>query len=350
MALTLEPISDTTRAPPMHRRRSHVLLVLALFAPLPLTSSAYGQTAPTPSAPSAPAQPGATSPPPATAEPPHAPLIAPAPASADSGPSAPPTTSAPISPSRDQQDLAAQGSQRPEAGELAASGAQVFSEDWWAHARPVIDMHGYFRTRAELFHNLFLGRHNSSLNGNDPQYLWPIPLDQSYTSINGGIGQSTTANTVAQCGPATPVPTGACNDKTESGANVRLRLNPEIIISDNLRISTQIDLLDNVVLGSTPRFVGQPTGHLVDRRRHELAKHLTGHDGLPVGRLQRLRAGRVLCVDAGCADRRGQLVDQLDQCPACLGRVHDARRPGPVRSHAQSMGPRDGRQQRRRDR
>ena len=37
--------------------------------------------------------------------------------------------------------------------------------------------------------------------------------------------------------------------KTQAGANLRLRLNPEIHVSDNLRIMTQVDILDNVVLG-----------------------------------------------------------------------------------------------------
>src|SRR5262249_47243451 len=124
----------------------------------------------------------------------------------------------------------------------------VFSEDWWGHARPVFEVHGFFRTRAELFHNLFLNRHNSSLGANgDPQQLWPIPLDQSYTSYKGPSGAS-----VNLCGPATPVPTQSCYDKTESGANVRLRLDPEIHISDNLRIVSEVDALDNLVLGSTP--------------------------------------------------------------------------------------------------
>ncbi|HMA95271.1 MAG TPA: TIGR04551 family protein, partial [Polyangiaceae bacterium] len=45
---------------------------------------------------------------------------------------------------------------------------------------------------------------------------------------------------------------GACKNKTQSSANLRLRLNPEIHVSDNLRIMTQIDILDNLVLGSTP--------------------------------------------------------------------------------------------------
>jgi uncharacterized protein (TIGR04551 family) len=187
---------------------------------------------------------------PAPPQPPRPPLIAPVPSPSAPIEAAPPPTiritPAVPSPSHDQQELAAQGSQRPEAGELAPAPQQVFSEDWWARARPVIEMHGFFRTRAELFQNLFLGRHNSSLQGNDPQYLWPPSLDQSYTQTNG------VSHSVSLCGPATPLPNQPCYDKSESSANMRLRLDPEIDISDNLRIVSEVDLLDNVVLGSTP--------------------------------------------------------------------------------------------------
>lgn len=154
-----------------------------------------------------------------------------------------------ISPTQDQQQLAAQGLQRPSGtgGENVASAQQVFSEDWWANARPIIEVHGYFRTRAELFHNFSLNRHSSSVvPGGDAQYLWPVPLDQTYGGIGGAPGQN--ANV---CG-SYATPKDPCQDRTESGANLRFRLNPEIHISDNLRILSQIDLLDNLVLGSTP--------------------------------------------------------------------------------------------------
>jgi uncharacterized protein (TIGR04551 family) len=42
-----------------------------------------------------------------------------------------------------------------------------------------------------------------------------------------------------------------CSDKSESSANLRFRINPELSISDNLRIVSQLDLLNNLVLGST---------------------------------------------------------------------------------------------------
>src|SRR5580692_229480 len=98
----------------MHwRSRSHVLLSIALFAPLVVPSVARAQDAsPQTPAPTAPAV--AVTPAPATdAPPPAPPVITPAPA--------------PVSPSRDQQDLAAQGALRPDAGDLAPAATQVFS-------------------------------------------------------------------------------------------------------------------------------------------------------------------------------------------------------------------------------
>jgi uncharacterized protein (TIGR04551 family) len=221
-----------------------LLFALALAAPVASASIARAQ-----------ANPGAPPPPASAAPDPRPPLVTAAPAQPPPPPPAsppppPPPVLAPstaspvraINPSHDQRDLAQQGA--PKSGE-EAGGHEVFSEDWWGHARPVIEVHGYFRTRGELFHNFFLGRHSSSVQpAGDQQYLWPIPLDQSYATTTGAPGQ-----TVSVCGPTGTQP---CYDKTESSANLRLRLNPEIHISDNLRIMTQLDLLDNLVLGSTP--------------------------------------------------------------------------------------------------
>ena len=56
---------------------------------------------------------------------------------------------------------------------------------------------------------------------------------------------------------------------------MRFRLNPELHISDNLRVMAQIDLLDNLVLGSTPDgYAHQPSGAAraaTARRRHGYA-------------------------------------------------------------------------------
>ena len=157
-----------------------------------------------------------------------------------------------INPSQDAQSLAAQGGQRPGAsmdGSIGASPNDVYSEDWWSHTRPILELHGYFRTRAELFHNFTLGRHDN--------LLWPQPLDNSYYDT-GAV-----AHNVQLCGTpdATNGTLQTCNDKSQASANIRFRMNPELHISDNLRIMSQVDALDNLVLGSTPdSYAMQPTG------------------------------------------------------------------------------------------
>jgi len=157
-----------------------------------------------------------------------------------------PAATVAVDPSQDQQKLAAQRTERPTAdGTIGNRPSEVYSEDWWGHTRPILELHGYFRTRAELFHNFSLGRHGDAVG--NAQYLWAQPLDNSY------LDTASAPHAVTLCG--TPGPKGElsqCENKSQAGANLRLRLNPEIHISDNLRILSQVDMLDNLVLGSTP--------------------------------------------------------------------------------------------------
>jgi uncharacterized protein (TIGR04551 family) len=137
----------------------------------------------------------------------------------------------------------------------AKSDDSVFAEDWWSHARPILELHGYFRTRAEMFHNFSLGR----LSQPD-QALWTMPADNRYAAWNNA-GVSTYGPALCTPGESDEVPGDssiaadahyACKNKNNSGANLRFRINPELHVSDNLRILSQIDLLDNLVFGSTP--------------------------------------------------------------------------------------------------
>ena len=136
---------------------------------------------------------------------------------------------------------------------MGAHPKDVYSEDWWAGA-PSSSCTATSARAAILFHNFSLGRHNSPT---DQQNLWAQPLDNTYTQ---GGGPGSTVNQVTSVNLCGPTANGNCYDKTKSSANMRFRLNPELIISDNLRIMTQIDLLDNLVLGSTPNsYAMQPS-------------------------------------------------------------------------------------------
>jgi uncharacterized protein (TIGR04551 family) len=133
----------------------------------------------------------------------------------------------------------AQKTELPSAA-VGAKPGEVFAEDWWAHTRPVLEMHGYYRVRAEFFYNFALGR----ADANPTTALWQPPVDYHYVDATGQ------EHGVKLCGSATDLQN--CNNKSQSSANMRFRLNPELHVSDNLRILSQIDMLDNLVLGSTP--------------------------------------------------------------------------------------------------
>jgi uncharacterized protein (TIGR04551 family) len=183
-------------------------------------------------------------PPPAAAEP----LMPPAPPP-EAAPAAPPDVD------KDVHALAAQGeARRPPNGEIAAAASDVFAEDWWTRARPTLELHGYYRLRAELMYKFALGRDDPGTTT-----LWPQPPDNDRSdSVLTGTGAP--GATVKLCGAdATGSKLEKCEDNTQAGANMRFRLNPELHISDNVRVMAQVDLLDNVVLGSTPEgYFNQP--------------------------------------------------------------------------------------------
>lgn len=140
------------------------------------------------------------------------------------------------------------------------AGEDVFAEDWWTHARPVFEIHGYFRVRGELFHNFSLGRHDDP-NG----AMWPQPADNAYSTLATDQQNGPTLCTPDEAGTGNSDDPSQrlvrCRNKSQAGANLRFRLNPELHVSDNVRVLSEVDLLDNVVLGSTPEGLAyQPSG------------------------------------------------------------------------------------------
>jgi uncharacterized protein (TIGR04551 family) len=146
------------------------------------------------------------------------------------------------SPEEDAEALSEQGE------EVAAVDTdRVFAEDWWTHTRPALELHGNFRVRADLFDHFSLGRIDPPGSA-----MWPRPLDDSYTDTAGNTHTSA-ACTPSEAGVSAPTNEAiqGCTNSTQAGANLRFRVEPSIIISNNLRIRSQIDLFDNLVLGST---------------------------------------------------------------------------------------------------
>jgi len=240
-------------------------LIVALAAGLARAVGAPGlASAQQPEPPPAPAEPKAPEAAPAPPAPSDAAPAA-APALAPEEPPAEPPAAAPSplgtehslfpNPSLDSDNLKRQGEERPDAhhqgGSVTLEG--IFAEDWWSHARPIFEFHGYFRTRSTLFYNFSLGRRDPPANA-----LYAPPTDNQYQTVVGTTPGPTVGPILCRDSETdAPVanvnsPLRACKNKTQAGANMRFRLNPELHISDNLRVMTQIDILDNVVLGSSP--------------------------------------------------------------------------------------------------
>jgi uncharacterized protein (TIGR04551 family) len=96
----------------------------------------------------------------------------------------------------------------------------------------LLELDGYFRVRGQLYDQLGLGR-GADASG---YYLFPRPL------------------------ATTPVLGSAPSRSTLAMANLRLRLEPTLNVSERVRVRMQLDVLDNHVLGtSTDRFTyGNP--------------------------------------------------------------------------------------------
>ncbi len=114
------------------------------------------------------------------------------------------------------------------------STAQGWQEDWVDEKRKLelVTFDGYLRARPELFYKFnFWGSNNAGVPYTDPAgyTLWPV---------------SPTSNA----------------ERTNAGVNMRFRLEPTINVSEEVRIRTQIDMLDNVVWGSTPDYAYSRNG------------------------------------------------------------------------------------------
>jgi len=105
---------------------------------------------------------------------------------------------------------------------------------------PYVEHNGYFRFRTEFFHNGHLGT--------------VIPGDDR--SGTSGIPAPLTENAINNTDVETSRLVGTEDAKVIASANLRFRYSPTLHVSSTLRIRTTFDILDNLVMGSTPDFSG----------------------------------------------------------------------------------------------
>lgn len=130
----------------------------------------------------------------------------------------------------DDGRLAQEGDEGAHRGDLSQYLEEQLSEP--ERSFPYLESHGYFRFRTDSFWNLDL----------DTQGTSPIlpPLEATRLveeSIPPGSGDPDFYDEEAEM---------------LAGANIRFRYHPVFHITDTMRIHAEIDLLDNLVLGSTP--------------------------------------------------------------------------------------------------
>jgi len=178
--------------------------------------------------------------------------------------------------------------------------AREFLDAGAAADRPRLELFqlgGYLRLRGDLFNDLSLRRHNdhslsdASVAPADRQgyYLFPPP-------IHDPLGQS-----------------------TQTSGNLRLRLEPVINVSEQVRILSQLDLLDGVVLGQSPSATGPavPAAGVSSDRDSVRVKRVWGEVQTPVGLLSFGRMpsqwglGVVAHAGGGIDDDLGDTADRL---------------------------------------
>ncbi len=123
---------------------------------------------------------------------------------------------------------------------------------------PILELHGYFRFRGDILQNMSLGV-SPGVPGEEitapgykrARFFWfPFynPIG-AYTPLDGGDYRTQLRKNLKDP-----------NDyaRTLASANMRLRLKATLRVGKDIKIHTTIDVLDNLVMGSTPRgFQGQ---------------------------------------------------------------------------------------------
>ncbi len=110
----------------------------------------------------------------------------------------------------------------------------------------LFEVGGYFRLRNDYMHNFNLGQGYSNApdptsptmnRGGPPPFPWPTDCGAP-DPMNPMVGPGGLAS--------------GCGHKDLSTTTTRLRLEPTLNVTDQVRVRSQIDVLDNVIMGSTP--------------------------------------------------------------------------------------------------
>ena len=120
----------------------------------------------------------------------------------------------------------------------------------------LFDLGGYMRVRTDYFHRPHLGLSEFPTDPTRPSKFFRPPAEQQEINSEGdlqGFNNADCRTRLAQNGVSALRAQNRCRRRNGfASANMRLRLEPVLHITDTVSVHSQIDVLDNVVLGSTP--------------------------------------------------------------------------------------------------
>lgn len=102
-----------------------------------------------------------------------------------------------------------------------------------------LQLNGYLRGRGFYWHNFNLGHYNDTSTRANP---FSIP----YSEIPTSTGERPASSCINRN------PGSGCIERGVLTSDMRFRLDPTLNLSEQIRIKSQIDIFDNLVLGSTP--------------------------------------------------------------------------------------------------
>ena len=117
----------------------------------------------------------------------------------------------------------------------------------------LFEFHGYLRLRTDYFNNLTLGIDRGNFEPatefyRPPSFTPELNADgEEIFNDVACVNRKTGSRAQSRCGNRKP---------GYGGANIRLRMEPTIHVSDTIKVHATIDALDNLVLGSTPEYAG----------------------------------------------------------------------------------------------
>jgi hypothetical protein len=125
----------------------------------------------------------------------------------------------------------------------------------------LFELHGYLRMRGDYFHRLDLAISQPNTE-DDPQtnnkFFRPPAQTVEVDSAGGlALNDATCIQRLTTRGVNPDKASRRCERRNGfASANMRLRLEPTLHVTDTIRVHAQVDALDNVVLGSTPDTLG----------------------------------------------------------------------------------------------